>query len=220
MRPPRKRKVPNKEQLRYVLQALRYALANRIPLFYVVEVRTKPLVASLYPPAEIVIETYGFPLAEGRRVKRPVSAQRLAEFFRDWKIQAEFLKWYAKRVAATIPANNSLAGLKRSFSRLTVGRHGRLPPKVCLKSSYRTLVAEIDLLHDEFGNHVRLPQQHDEILNFGVDNRAKWVELVKKGRIFLGELFDVTPKTAAKLILSKLYSCEEGTIHDRLFRNT
>lgn len=214
----KKRNFSKKEQFGFVLQSLRYALANRIPLFRVMETQAKPFAAPEYPPVEILIEVYGLPEGQGGRVRRPVSAKRLSEFFGDWKIQEEFLKWYAKRIASTIPADSSLAGLKRSLARLAVGRHGRLPPKIYLQSQYRILIAEITLLHERFGNHVRLPQQRDEILNFGVASNAKWIEFCKKRRIFLGELFDVTPKTAAKLILSKQYGCTEGSIHDRLFR--
>jgi hypothetical protein len=218
MRKSKKRRFSKKEQFGFVLQSLRYALANRIPLFRVVETKAKPFAAPEYPPVEIIIQVYGLPVGEGDRVKRPLSARRLSEFFRDWKIQEEFLKWYAKRVASTITDDSSLAGLKRSLARLAVGRHGKLPPKIHLQSQYRTLIAEIMLLHERFGNHVRLQQQRDEILNFGTDSNAKWVAFCKKDRIFLGELFDVTPKTAAKLMLSKQYGCTEGTIHDRLFR--
>jgi hypothetical protein len=218
MRKSKKRRFSKKEQFSFVLQSLRYALANRIPLFRVVETQTKPFAAPEYPSVEIIIEVYGLPEGERGRVKRPVSPRRISEFFRDWKIQEDFLKWYAKRIASTIPADSSLARLKRSLARLAVGRHGKLPPKIDLQSQYRTLIAEIMLLHLRFGNHVRLPQQRGEILNFGIDNNAKWVQFCKKYRIFLGELFDVTPQTAAKLMLSKQYGCREGSIHDRLFR--
>jgi len=55
-------------------------------------------------------------------------------------------------------------------------------------------------------------------LKFGTDRGAKWVEFVKKQKIYLADLFDAPPAAGAKLILSKQYGCKEASVHDRLFR--
>ena len=222
MRRTRKRRFSKREQFQFVLEALRYALANRIPLLRIVEVRSKPLAPPDYPPIEVVIQVHGLPMAQGRKVKRPISARRIAEFFKDWQIQEDFLKWYAKRIAFSIPQNSSCAELKTKFLRLKAGRTGKLPPRIVLDTEYKFLVGEIRQLQERYSGTRRsaIVHKRDDVLKFGAEAKAEWADAVAKHRIHPEELFNTTPEAAAKLTLSRQYGCTESAVHERLHRDT
>lgn len=223
MRRPKKRRFSERRRFNLLYQILRCCIDSGTPLFRVAGVWDQLAVSPETRSPVVALEILELPFTQGRRVKGSLSARKVAKFFGDWKIQAEFIKWYAKRIASDIPANTSLMGVKRKLETLTRGRAVKLPPQDYLKGEYRKLKFEIGLIQARFGKHLTsrlIRERYGEILKFGADSGATWVEFVKKRKIYLEELFDAPPGTVAKLILSKQYGCKEASVHDRLVRKS
>jgi hypothetical protein len=223
MRRPKKRRFSESRRFYLLYQILRYCIDRRMPLFRVAEVWDQLAVSPETQSPVVALEILGLPFTQGGRVKGSLSARKVAKFFGDWKIQAEFIKWYAKQIASNIPANTSLMGMKGKLESLTRGRAVKLPPQDYLIGEYSKLKFKIGLLQARFGKHLtpRLTRErYGEILKFGADSGATWAEFVKKRKIYLEELLDAPPGTVAKLILSKQYGCKEASVHDRLVRKS
>jgi hypothetical protein len=201
----------------FILQWLRYALANKKPLIHVVAIRSskESSVSEEFPSTDVMIRLPRFP------ENGPLGPSAFTCFLESWPLQQEFLAWCGKQVAAKMPIHSkAMKKLKSGLSNLKVGRTGTLPPRMILVGQYKRLLGELRVLNFEFPD-LMLPitkDKRESILKFGQNTSASWLQFVKENKISLDEFVTESAQPGAKLILSKQYRCSEDSIHSRLFR--
>jgi hypothetical protein len=213
----RSKRESKRQTYEFILQWLRYAIANRIHLIRVTAIRSpeESVVSEDFPSTEVVIRLLRFP------EKGPLTPKAVACFLESWPLQQEFLAWCGKQVAEKMTAHSrAMKKLRSGLMNLKVGRAGKLPPRTILLTRYKRLVGEFKALHDEFPYFAKLlsDAEREAILEFGRKNSTEWIALVTQGKIGLKQIAKVSPESAAKLSLSEIYGCSDESIHSRLFR--
>jgi hypothetical protein len=207
------------EAFELFLQFLRYALANKQHPLRVInsEPVSPPWLGGKASFARVLIEINGIPVIEGLK-GLPLSMRRVTEFFESWELQEHFLRWLGRRTATVTPRTHAGKKLKRSLAHLTVGRLGKLPPRIVLRAQYDRLVWEIRQFQEQFPlSAVPTDEQRKAILDFGRKTSASWFPYVQ-GELDLCEIAPETPGAAAELILSEQYGCERNNVHSWLFK--
>jgi hypothetical protein len=203
------------EAFELYLEFLRYALANKKHVLRVIH--NEPVSLPKISFARVLIEINGIPVTE-RESALPLSAHRVTEFFESWELQEHFLRWLGRRIAKVTPRSTRGVKLKKSFARLTVGRKGKLPPRIFLQKQYKQLVWEIECMQTRFPlAAVPSDKQRKAILEFGRKNSAHWLHHVE-GKLDLDQIVLETPGAAAELILGEQYGCSEANIRSWLSR--
>ena len=169
----RNKRQSKQENYKFMLQWFRYALASKIQLMHVVDIRpVSRSVSDELPFAELVIQLPKLPL-RGR-----ISLRAVAAFLNSWRLQEVFLKWCGKEIARTIPTTSApMKALRKSFANIAKGREGKLPPQLILISQYEKLVAELTVLYLKFDDLAQelTPRRRRAILEFRAKDACRMV---------------------------------------------
>jgi hypothetical protein len=207
------------EAFELFLEFLRYALANKIHPLRVIQSEpvSSPWSGTGVSFTRVLIEIDGIPVME-RENGLPISRRRVTEFFESWELQEHFLRWLGQQIAKVTPRSTGGAKLKKRFAHLTVGRMGKLPPRIFLRAQYNQLVWEIKSMQSQFqASAVPTDEQREAILEFGRKTSAHWI-LYVGGELDLNEIILENPGSAAELILGEQYGCSDANIRSWLSR--
>ena len=203
----------------FVLQYLRWALANNIEVLRVIDIKPRREGSDGITPTRIVIDISNFPIENRKGSEFPITAPALAAFLTSSRFREEFIGWYGKQFAASLPIKRGMEGWKKRFANLTVGRPGALPPRLYLRTEFDRFTIEIKAL--QLKAELPLNDRRTKLLiAFGRETSARWIGLVESKKISIYELVQGNPKSIAEVILSKLYNCTEESVHSRLFQRT
>lgn len=212
-----------KREYQFILEYLRWAHASKIQAVRVIDIHQDDAFAGRpnISPTRILVEISNFPISRPGGLEFPVTAVALSRFLESPQFREQFIEWYGAQIAASISGKGA-SSLRKQFKNLSVGRHGKLPPRIYLKSEYDRLILELKALHGQFPK-LRLPLNREErelIIEFARETSARWLQVVDEKRIGLDQIMPASPQSAAKLILAGTYDCSEESIHSRLFRSS
>ncbi len=213
----------SKDRYEYVLQRIKKVLADGTQVLKVVDIRPGPEPTNIdeFPSTDVVIRILGVPYEHPVTHVPFISRQKTKDHFEGRTMQRNFLVWLGRLVAASMPTDERLAGLRNKLRDVTTGRPSNLPARLDLVLLYRELVQQIRIARKwlrEHGNCSTDALRAEFVKAFSGGRDFWWVRLFGDDQIEVESITKGSPEGAAKMILALELEVSEEAIHSRLSR--